>query len=376
MILRLKGNKMLDALKPLLDSELVTEDAKQEINEAWEAKLIEAKEQARAELREEFAQRYEHDKQVMVEALDRMVTESLIAEVQAVKAEKAALAEDRVKFQRKIKEDTTKFNNFMVTKLAEELGELRKDRKAHNEGVQKLEGFIVHALAREIQEFQADKRDVVETKVRLVTNARQQLESLKSRFVKESAQKMTQAVSTHLKAELSQLKEDIQVARENNFGRRIFEAYSAEFGATHLNEKAEVRKLHDVIAQKDQKIAEAIKFAKKATVLVESKEREVRILKESNTRTRTMDELLAPLNEEKAEVMRNLLESVQTPRLKSAFEKYLPAVLENRSVKATKPALTESLSTATGDKSARVQEQDEVTEETSNVIDLKRLAGL
>jgi len=366
---------MLDALKPLLDSELVTEDAKQEINEAWEAKLIEAKELARAELREEFAQRYEHDKQVMVEALDRMVSESLIAEVQAVKAEKAAIAEDRVKFQRKIKEDASKFNNFMVSKLAEELGELRKDRKVHNEGVQKLEGFIVHALAREIQEFQQDKRDVVETKVRLVTNARQQLESLKGRFVKESAQKMTRAVSKHLKAELSQLKEDIQVARENNFGRRIFEAYSAEFGATHLNEKAEVRKLHDVIAQKDQKIAEAIKFAKKATVLVESKEREVRILKESNVRTRTMEELLSPLNEEKAEVMRNLLESVQTPRLKNAFEKYLPAVLENRSVKA-KPVITESLSTATGDKSARVQEQDEVTEETSNVIDLKRLAGL
>ena len=366
---------MLDALKPLLDSELVTEEAKAEINEAWESKLVEAKELARAELREEFAQRYEHDKQVMVEALDRMVSESLIAEVQQLKAEKAALAEDRVKFQHKMKEDATKFNNFMVSKLAEEIGELRKDRKAHNNGIQKLEGFIVHALAREIQEFAQDKRDVVETKVRLVTNARQQLEGLKARFVKESATKMTQAVSKHLKAELSQLKEDIQVARENNFGRRIFEAYSAEFGATHLNEKAEVRKLHDVIAHKDQKIAEAIKFAKKATVLVESKEREVRILKESNERNRTMDELLSPLNEEKAEVMRNLLESVQTPRLKNAFEKYLPAVLENRSVKATKPVITESLSTVTGDKSARSPDADQVEAE-SNVIDLKRLAGL
>jgi len=366
---------MLDALNPLLDSELVTEEAKAEINEAWESKLIEAKEAARAELREEFAQRYEHDKQVMVEALDRMVTESLIAEVEQVRAEKQALAEDRVKFQQSMKESATKFNGFMVSKLAEEIGELRKDRKAHNEGLEKLEGFIVHALAREIQEFAADKRDVVETKVRLVTNARSQLESLKSRFVKESAEKMTQAVSKHLKAELSQLKEDIQVARENNFGRRIFEAYSAEFGATHLNEKAEVRKLHNTIAQKDQKIAEAIKFAKKATVLVESKEREVRILKESNQRQATLDELLAPLNEEKAEVMRNLLESVQTPRLKNAFEKYLPAVLESRAVKAHK-VITESLSEVTGDKSARVQEQDDAAEENSNVIDLKRLAGL
>ena len=48
---------MLDAIKPLLDSELISEDAKAEINEAWESKLVEAKEQARAELREEFAQR-------------------------------------------------------------------------------------------------------------------------------------------------------------------------------------------------------------------------------------------------------------------------------------------------------------------------------
>jgi len=369
---------MLDAIKPLLDSELINEEAQQQISEAWEAKLSEAKEQVRAELREEFAQRYEHDKTVMVEALDRMVTESLIAEVEQVKAEKQALAEDRVKFQAKMKESSAKFNDFMVTKLAEEIGELRKDRKTHNESLNKLEGFVVHALAKEIQEFAADKRDVVETKVRLMQNARVQLESLKSRFVKESATKMSQAVSKHLKAELNQLQEDIKVARENNFGRRIFEAYAAEFGATHLNENAEVRKLHDVIAQKDAKLAESIKFAQKAKVLVESKEREVRMLKESNERESTMDELLSPLNEEKAEIMRNLLESVQTPRLKSAFEKYLPAVLESRSAKRSeKKVINESISIATGDKSARVQaveESDEASE--SQIIDFKRLAGL
>ena len=365
---------MLDAIKPLLDSELISEDAKAEINEAWESKLVEAKEQARAELREEFAQRYEHDKQVMVEALDRMVTESLTQQVEELKAEKAQLAEDRVKFQGKMKESATKFNDFMVTKLAEEIGELRKDRKMHAEGLEKLEGFVVHALAKEIQEFATDKQDVVNTKVRLVREARSQLEALKSRFVTESAQKMTQAVSKHLKAELSQLQEDIKVARENNFGRRIFEAFSTEFGATHLNEKQEVRKLHDMLSQKDAKLAEAIELAQKAKVLVESKEREMRILKESNQREAALEELLAPLNKEKQEVMRNLLESVQTSRLSSAFEKYLPAVLEDRSVKA-KQVITESVSIATGDKSARSPDADQV-EENSNVIDLKRLAGL
>ena len=365
---------MLDALKPLLDSELVNDETRQEISEAWESKMNEAREQVRAELREEFAHRYEHDKQVMVEALDRMVTEGLAVELQQVQAEKSALAEDRVKFQAKMSESATKFNNFMVTKLAEEIGELRRDRKQHNEGMEKLESFVVHALAREIQEFAQDKQDVVETKVRLVREARSQLEALKGRFVAESARKMSNAVSQHLKAELNQLKEDIQVARENNFGRRIFEAYASEFGATHLNEKAEVRKLHDIIANKDAKLAEAVQFTKKARVLVESKEREIRMIKDSNQRESAMEELLAPLNNEKREVMKNLLESVQTARLANAFEKYLPAVLAEGPVKARK-VITETVSVATGDKSARSPDADQVEQE-SNVIDLKRLAGL
>jgi len=362
---------MLDAIKPLLDSNLITEETRQEINEAWEIKLNEAREQARAELREEFAQRYEHDKSVMVEALDRMVTEGLTAEVTAIAAEKQAIAEDRVKFHGKMSESATKFNNFMVTKLAEEIGELRRDRKQHNEGLEKLENFVVHALAREIQEFAQDKRDVVETKVRLVREARGKLEQLKARFIRESAEKMTHAVSRHLKAELTQLHEDIRVARENNFGRRIFEAYAAEFGATHLNEKAEVRKLYDLVSRKDRQLAEAINLTRKAKVLVEAKEREVRVLKETNERDSTLEMLLAPLNREKAETMRNLLESVQTSRLKNAFEKYLPAVLEDRSVKTSK-VITEQVTAVTGNKTV----QNVPQEERSNVIDLKRLAGL
>ena len=364
---------MLDAIKPLLDSDLITEETRMEINEAWETKLNEAREQARVELREEFAQRYEHDKSVMVEALDKMVTEGLAAEIQAVAAEKQALAEDRVRFQRKMNESATKFNGFLVSKLAEEIGELRKDRKMHTEGLSKLENFMVHALAREIQEFAADKRDVVETKVRLVREARSKLEGLKARFVKESADKMSQAVSRHLKAELTQLQEDIKVARENNFGRRIFEAYASEFGATHLNEKAEVRKLYSALSRKDQQLAEAIKLTQKAKVVVESKERELRMIKESNERDSTMEMLLSPLNKEKRDVMRNLLESVQTSRLKNAFEKYLPAVLEDRSVKASK-VITENVSAVTGDKTVPTQNVDQ--EDRSNVIDLKRLAGL
>jgi hypothetical protein len=362
---------MFDAIKPLLDSGLINEDVGQELNEAWEQKLTEAREQLRAELREEFAQRYEHDKTVMVEALDRMVTEGLAQEIQGIAAEKQALAEDRVKFQSKMKESSTKFNDFMVSKLAEEIGELRKDRKMHSEGLQKLEKFIVGALAEEIMEFAKDKRDVVETKVRLVREARGQLEALKARFVSESAAKLGQSVSKHLKAEMNQLHEDIKIARENNFGRKIFEAYAAEFGSTYLNENAEIRKLSRVVAHKNQQLEEATRIVEKSQQLVESKEKEIRIIKESNQRTAELEELLAPLNEEKQEVMRNLLESVQTTRLKGAFEKYLPAVLNDAAPKSRK-VVTESVREVTGDKTVKAAEE----EDRSNVIDIKRLAGL
>lgn len=365
---------MLDALKPLLESGLVNEETRQAIQEAWAGKLQEARDEIRTELREEFAQRYDHDKTVMVEALDQMVTDKLMEEIQQVQAEKLALAEDRVKFQSKMRESSSKFNNFMVSKLAEELGELRKDRKQQTESVSKLETFVMHALAREISEFAKDKREVTESKVRLVAEARKQLTTLKSRFVKESSVKLSKSVAQHLKSELNQLQEDIKIARENSFGRRIFEAFATEFGVTHLNEKAEIRKMHNALEQKAAELAEAKKVAAKATMLVEAKNREVKMITESNDRQKTMEELLGPLNREKAQIMRDLLENVQTTRLKSAYEKYLPAVLAEGFVANDRKTITETRGkVVTGDKSAQVVDD---RGSLNNIIEIKRLAGL
>mgnify|MGYP003350188070 CR=1 FL=1 len=43
---------MFDAIKPLLESGLINDEIGQQINEAWESKLNEAREQVRAELHE------------------------------------------------------------------------------------------------------------------------------------------------------------------------------------------------------------------------------------------------------------------------------------------------------------------------------------
>ena len=363
---------MLDAIKPLLDSGIINEETQASLNEAWESKLTEARETIRAELREEFAGRYEHDKNVMVEALDKMVTEQLSAELNEFAEEKKALAEDRVKFKTHMIESAGKFNDFLVTKLAEEIKELRSDRKTQTEAVAKLEKFVIHALAEEIKEFDQDKKAVVETKVKLVAEAKQKLAELQGQFVKRSATLVKEAVANNLGSELAQLKEDIQTARENMFGRRLFEAFASEFAVTHLSENKEFAKLKAELETKDQVIAESQKAIAEKEALVESKNREVKVITESITRKEKLAELFKPLNKEKADVMSSLLEGVQTERLQAAYEKYLPAVLNNSSVKkAEKPVLAESRVEVTGDKSAK-----DDADANNNVIEIRRLAGL
>ena len=369
---------MLDALKPMLENGIINESTQQAINEAWETKLTEAREQLRAELREEFAGRYQHDKQVMVEALDKMVTESLTAEIEEFKAEKLALSEDRAKFNARMVESAGKFDQFLVTKLAEEIQELRNDRKQYKNSIAKLESFVIKALAEEIQEFEADKKAVVETKVQLVAGAKAKLAELQKTFIARSAEMVKESITSKLESEMTQLKEDINIARENMFGRRLFEAFASEFAVTHLNENKEIAKMQEMLKKQSAVIAEAKKAIESKAMLVESKEKEIRIIRESTERKTRLVEMLKPLNKEKAAVMSSLLESVQTDKLQSAFDKYLPAVLNNGATKQPAPSarvLTESRTEVTGDKTAMpVSTQD--TEASANVFELRKLAGL
>lgn len=365
---------MFDAIKPLVDSGIINEETKVAISEAWESKLNEARDQIRAEMRNEFAGRYEHDKSVMVEALDKMVSESLQAEIREFADEKAQLSADRVRFNKRMAESAGKFDQFLVGKLAEEIKELREDRKQYQNSIKGLEKFVVKSLAEEIQEFAKDKQEVVETKVKLVREAKEKLASLQQKFVAQSAKLVKESVAKNLESEMTQLKEDIQIARENNFGRRLFEAFASEFAITHLNENTQISKLTQELKEKEQLIAEARTVAAEKAVLVESKDREIKVIKESQEREATLNKLLKPLNKEKQNVMVQLLENVQTEKLNSAFEKYLPAVLNNSTPSAAqKPAmLAESRMEVTGDKTAKIN----VEHEYNNVVEIKRLAGL
>jgi hypothetical protein len=229
----------------------------------------------------------------------------------------------------------------------------------------------VDALAKEIAEFHTDKKDLAETKVKLVRESKAKFESVKKAFISKASTMVAETVQSGLRSEMTQLREDIDAARKNDFGRRIFESFASEYAASHLNEKSETAKLLQVVAQKELELEEAAKIVADAQSLVESRDRDLRIIKESSQRTDVMSDLLGPLSGDKKQVMSSLLESVQTEKLRTAFDKYLPAVMNGNT--PAKKVLSEGKE-ITGDKQAHQISGQE--EKTAEIFDIRRLAGL
>lgn len=362
---------MLEAFKQLVESGVMTQETQSVVEAAFAAKIQENRDQVTAQLREEFAQKYAHDKGVMVEAIDKMLSERLAAELTEFAEDRNSLVETKIAYRRKMQDDAKVLESFILSQLGKELVEFQGDRKKVSENFAKLEQFVVHALAKEINEFASDKRDLAEAKVKLVKEAKTQFEGIKQQFIKRSAKIVKEAVGKQLKSEIKQLKEDIDSARSNDFGRRLFEAFASEYSASHLNEKSETSKLLKVLAQKDKEISEAKQALEQKQSIVESTKRELRVQKDLAERKSVMGELLAPLGADKREIMRSLLESVQTAKLATAFDKYLPAVMEGAAKKVAKPALTESKA-VTGDREVKSQPQVGL----DNILDIRKLAGL
>jgi len=361
---------MLDIVKQLFENNVISEQIKSEIESAWNSKIQENRDQVTAELREEFAQKYEHDKGVMVEALDKMVSDRLTAELAELAEDRNQLIEAKAKYAKKMKDDAKKMEEFLVRQLASELSELHEDRKKVAENFGKLESFIVGALAKEIAEFHADKKDLVDTKVKLVRESKAKFEAVRAQFIAKASKLVENVVVTKLTSEMTQLKEDIEQARKNDFGRRIFESFASEYASSLLNEKSETSKLLKVVKMKEAELEEATKALEEKDRIVESKEREIRVAKDVAARKEIMSELLNPLTGDKKTVMSDLLESVQTEKLRGAFDKYLPAVMAGEAPK--KKALTEGTE-ITGNKQAQ---QPSGEEKTAEIFTIRKLAGL
>jgi hypothetical protein len=121
--------------------------------------------------------------------------------------------------------------------------------------------------------------------------------------------------------------------------------------------------------------------------------RKARLAEEAANRTKIMAELTGNLAKEKKAVMKELLETVKTTQLREAFNKYLPAVLNEGSKKQTPQLRQRSLNETiikekstvaiTGDQrnnrlleTVKAEDSEIETAHNEQAVTILRLAGI
>lgn len=366
-----KFNELLEGLD---------ESTRATIQEAWDAKLTEAREELtadlRAELREEFAQRYEQDKAKITGAVEKFVSERVEAEVAELAEDKKAAAEEKVKYRKAIGEHTKVLNQFILEQVAKEVRELHADRQRVSEHVSKLDDFVTESLAGELTEFHEDKKALAEQRVKMIREGKAELARAKKEFIRKASALVENIVNKSVTKEIQDLREDIIRARENDFGRMIFEAFGATFKNSYLNDSKEIKALQKEIAGLNRSLNEEksnVESLQESKAVAESK---LRIAEDKYQRNEKLNSLLKPLGKEKREIMLDLLESVKTEKLEESFNRYLPSLLKGDTPRAKK-ALKESVVTEhTGNREDSAKESEQESADIYDLAEIKTLAGL
>lgn len=407
---------MTDELKPLLENELLTDEAKAQLTEAWQKKLEEAREEIEVTLREEFASRYEHDKGCLLEAVERMVEDGLKAEIAEFVQDRNSLTEQRVKLANEIREARVEAKNklaeqmellekFVLENLGKELKEFQTDRQEVREAkkelakqlresrvaskkqlaerIQVIEQFVLENLKTELKEFQEDKQALVNQRVKMIEQGKAKINETRKEFIRRSAKLVEEKLDGILTNEMTQFKEDIQASRKKHFGMTLFEAFASEYQATFFNENKEVQKLRKQVAESEQKLTQAAELFEKAQDIAKNAQQRQQLAESRAERTVVMNELLSKLSGKQREVMSELLEGVRTQNLRTSFKKYIPAVTSGSGgTLLNRTTLSENKKVVTGDKTNKLLEtaqsdvQAEDENEAAEIVKLRRLAGV
>ena len=267
-------------------------------------------------------------------------------------------------YKQKLKEEA------MVEVRAELADQWTKERDALVESVDK---FVEEHLTAEMAELKADIdrfRDVEAEAAEKLVEEKHRLAEEVSKELDQLVDKIDAFFELRLTEEFEELKEDLEIVKQNDFGRKVFEAFAKEYGVHFIDEKS----IQKQLSIAEQKLADAEKR------LAESEETRGAMLRESK-----MKDILSSLSGKKREQMEFILKNVETAKLEEAYKYFIGRVLKEEvaeEVKEVKTVVTESTVAEetvikTGD--TVKEEKQQVTEsvaESKNVVELSRLRKL
>lgn len=290
---------MEEILKKLLESELLSEDTKAEISKQWTDGVETFKQQVREEVSGE----------VRAELANQWITErdELISSV----------------------------DKFVSEALVKEIEELKGD----------IERF------RDLEAEYAEK--LVEEKHKLANEVAAELDDL--------VDKIDAFFEMRLSAEMEELKEDLEIVKQNDFGRKIFEAFVSTYASGYVDEDS----IQSKLAVAKNKLADA--------------ERQIATLEEERNkmiREAKMEQVLSPLTGKKREQMAMVLKNVDTARLEESYKFFIGRILREEEDVPSKKTLNEATTVKETKVVTGEREPADTNPVKSNLAEMKRLAGI
>ena len=193
---------MENIVKKLFEAGLLSEQDQQSLQTSFdariEAQVSDLRESVETQIREEMAQRFEHDKAQLVEAMNAMLTDVVQKYETAKVAETAKLRESQARYDAAVKEARDAYKSRV------------------KEHAQVLEKFVMQKLNSEIMEFNEDKQAVASMRLKLAEANANNKAAYKKRM-NEQVSIMRKFVVEKLNGELVSLREQKeQLAEQRN----------------------------------------------------------------------------------------------------------------------------------------------------------------
>ena len=292
-----------EVLKALLENELLTDDVKQSVTEAFDAIVEEQKQLAEEKATKEAGI-------ALNEALDEAKTEM-----------------------------EAKVRTELATKFVSEKEELIKT----------LDETVQGLLTSEIEDLKEDISKFRDLEVEFAAKLEDEKESLAETFADEKKvfiTKIDEFVETRLTAEMQELNEDIQHIKQNEAGMKIFEAFKATHEDLLPDSDGTMASVKATISELEAKNVEVMQVAEAlGTKVVELQ------------RASVLETTLAPLSGKRKAVMESILLGYKPEQFGKVYEKMVGRVMD------TVPADAEENSDDVVSEDASTDNKDEVVTE-------------
>lgn len=185
------------------------------------------------------------------------------------------------------------------------------ERDALVEAIDSKVGDFLDSELSELREDIERFRDLEAEHAEKLVEAKGQMADELKNDLKELVEKIDSFLEIRIAAEMEELREDLDEVKKNDFGRRVFEAFSTEF-----------ERFVDA-DDKEASVGELTKRLEETVSALEDSEKKVAQME----REQKIKQVLAPLKDRPRDIMEAILKNVDTDQLDSAYKTFIGRVL-------------------------------------------------